>query len=133
MTEMTSKVLTTMVQAQDQLHAPDLAPSLVQDLVQDPAQHLGLDQDHVLGHVTQEIDQGHEVGAVHVVDAAHLPAAGQGPVHTLGKGESPGLTLAAPITTDTKDQGVFHLSLQGSVMLEAGITQKPVTVLEFLD
>ena len=85
---MTSKVLTTMVQAQDQLHAPDLAPSLVQD--------------HVLGHVTQEIDQGHEVGAVHVVDAARLPAAGQGPVHTLGKGESPDLTLAAPITTDTK-------------------------------
>lgn len=99
---MMSKVLTTMVQAQDQLHAQDPAQSLTQDLVQDPAQHLSLDQDHVLGHVTQEIDQGHEVGAVHVVDAARLPAAGQGPVHTLGKGESPDLTLAAPITTDTK-------------------------------
>lgn len=122
-----------MVLAQDQLHAPDLAQSLVPDLVQDPAQHRGHDLDHALGHVTQEVIQGHAVAAVHVVDAARLLAAGQDPVHTLGKGESPDLTLAVHITTDTKDPGVFHLSPQGSVMLEAGITQKPVTVLGFLD
>lgn len=126
-------MLTTMVLAQDQLHAPDLAQNLVPDLVQDPIQHHVHDRDHALGHITQEVNRGHAVVAVHVVDAARLLAAGPDPVLTLGKRESPDLTLAVPITTGTKDQGVFHLSPQGSVMLEAGITQKPVTVLEFLD